>query len=503
MSATAPAKDPQFEKLVEQIEVVKTEISEALKDQSEELKSFRETQPKTAQRFEDAEKRSEDISGNLEKLMGRLDELEKAFNRPPDVERADIAKTVGDMLVSSDQFKQYKSAGVRDMNALQLKSFLPFMTKELGEVSTAATSAGDGVDPTRVPGFFAQPLQARRLRNIIPTLSTGQGSVEFVKESNFHQLMVYIDGDSAAAQKVVNVANVAGFYVGQSVTLDPGGGDEETHVLAAVSAPANATQGDYTGTITTTVNLTNTHNAAENHQVVSATYIFTRETELKPSAEIQLDLVTEPMKTLAHAIAASRQVLDDVTGLRSHVDSRMLESLILSEERQILYGAGGTAELSGIMVDPDNQDYAWSSGALTPVPDTKLDAIRRAMTLSMLAHYPVDGVVVHPSDWEDMQLAKATTGEYIWATVPSGTGETVWRAPVIVTTAINAADALVGAFRLGAAIWDANRAAIRMSESHDNFFLRNMVAILAEERLAQTIYRPESFVNVDFDAEPS
>jgi len=26
---------------------------------------------------------------------------------------------------------------------------------------------------------------------------------------------------------------------------------------------------------------------------------------------------------------------------------------------------------------------------------------------------------------------------------------------------------------------------------------------LAEERLAQTIYRPESFVNVDFDAEPS
>ena len=43
---------------------------------------------------------------------------------------------------------------------------------------------------------------------------------------------------------------------------------------------------------------------------------------------------------------------------------------------------------------------------------------------------------------------------------------------------------------------------IRVAEQHSDFFIRNAVAILAEERLALAVKRPESFVEVEFDAAP-
>ena len=67
---------------------------------------------------------------------------------------------------------------------------------------------------------------------------------------------------------------------------------------------------------------------------------------------------------------------------------------------------------------------------------------------------------------------------------------------------INAGDALVGAFGLGARLWDREQGAIRVSDSHAEYFTQNMVAVLAEERVALTIYRPEAFVAVTFDHAP-
>jgi HK97 family phage major capsid protein len=152
------------------------------------------------------------------------------------------------------------------------------------------------------------------------------------------------------------------------------------------------------------------------------------------------------------------------------------------------------------MTDSDTGTYSWSSGI---VGDTKLDAIRRAITLSMLAHFPPTGVVIHPTDWEAIETVKGTDGHYIWAAVPGG-GVTpmVWRVPVVLSTAIESGDALIGAFALGVTIWDREESNIRISESHDDYFVRNMVAILAEERLAMTLNRPESFVALDFDSAP-
>jgi hypothetical protein len=51
---------------------------------------------------------------------------------------------------------------------------------------------------------------------------------------------------------------------------------------------------------------------------------------------------------------------------------------------------------------------------------------------------------------------------------------------------------LVGAFNLAAAIWDRNDATVEISRDHSDFFIRNMCALLAEERLEVRDLPPHS-----------
>lgn len=223
------------------------------------------------------------------------------------------------------------------------------------------------------------------------------------------------------------------------------------------------------------------------------------ETLAKPESTLTYDVLNQSVKTIAHWLPASRQVLSDAGQLRGYIDNRLLYGLMLAEENQILYGDGLSPNLQGILTHPDIQTYAWSSGT---VGDTKIDAIRRAITLARIAEYPVDGIILHPNDWEDIQLAKGDDAHYIWVNVNAGGEQRLWAVPVVETTAIAPGEALLGAFGMGATLWDREDANIRVGEPTD-YFTRNMVAILAEERIALTIFRPEGFVGVTFDTAPA
>jgi len=211
-----------------------------------------------------------------------------------------------------------------------------------------------------------------------------------------------------------------------------------------------------------------------------------------------------PVRTLAHWEAAHRNVLADEPQLRSIIDNELMYGLRLHEDAQILNGSGSGENLTGVLQTTGIQTYAWSAGATLPVPDTKADSIRRAATLAFLAYYEPTGVVMHPNDWEDIELTKATDGQYLVAvSVALGGEPRVWRLPVIETPAIAEGTALVGAFGTGAQLYDREQANIRVSEQHSDFFVRNAIVILAEQRLALAVKRPEAFVKVTFDAAPS
>ena len=83
--------------------------------------------------------------------------------------------------------------------------------------------------------------------------------------------------------------------------------------------------------------------------------------------------------------------------------------------------------------------------------------------------------------------------------MPTGRAtETVWRVPVIVTNAITAGTFLIGDWNMGAVVYDREDVSVRVSESHADYFVKNGVAILAEERYTLAIPLPKAFCKGQF-----
>jgi HK97 family phage major capsid protein len=220
---------------------------------------------------------------------------------------------------------------------------------------------------------------------------------------------------------------------------------------------------------------------------------------LKPQSSFQFVGEQAPVRTLAHWEAAHRNVLADEPQLRSIIDNELLYGLRLLEDNQILNGDGAGENLKGVLQTTGIQTYnhASVSAAMSAPKDTKADGLRRAATLSFLAYYEPSGIVMHPNDWEDIELTKDANGQYLVAvSVAMGGEPRVWRMPVVETPAIAEGTALVGAFGTGAQLYDREDASIRISEQHSDFFIRNAIVILAEQRLALAVKRPEAFVKV-------
>ena len=218
------------------------------------------------------------------------------------------------------------------------------------------------------------------------------------------------------------------------------------------------------------------------------------ENTAKPSSDIKFSLVTTSAKVIAHWMKASKQVLDDIAQLRSIIDQRLLYGLAYVEENQLLNGDGTGQNLHGIL--PQATAYAVPAGLVAPTPTTEIDTLRIAMLQAALAEYPATGHVLNPIDWATIELTKDGDGRYIIGN-PQGTAQpTLWGLPVVSTQAMAAGTFLTGAFRLGAQVFDRWDARIEAAYVDDDF-IKNLVTILAEERLALAVYRPEAFVTGD------
>lgn len=214
------------------------------------------------------------------------------------------------------------------------------------------------------------------------------------------------------------------------------------------------------------------------------------EGEKKPESTMKFDLVSTTAKVIAHYVKASRQILSDASQLASLIDQRLRYGLAFKEEEQLLNGDGTGQNLLGIIP----QATAFAAPFDPAGTETNIDNIRLALLQAELAEYPATGVVMHPTEWARIELLKDTTGRYIIGN-PQGTiGATLWSRPVVTTQAIGADKFLAGAFKLGAQIFDRWQARVEVATENEDDFVKNMVTVLAEERLALAVYRPEAFI---------
>lgn len=216
------------------------------------------------------------------------------------------------------------------------------------------------------------------------------------------------------------------------------------------------------------------------------------ENTLKPESTLTLAQSTAPVIKLAHFMKASTEILDDFPALQSYIDERLTYGLKLAEETQMLKGSGVGNNLNGI--------YTQATAYLAPITltgNTRIDVLRLALLQAELAEYPSDGIVLHPTDWATIELLKDTQGRYIIGNPQGNLAPSLWGRPVVATQAMTVDTFLVGAFRMGAQVFDRMMASVAVATENENDFIMNLITILIEERLALVVNRPEAFVRGD------
>lgn len=213
------------------------------------------------------------------------------------------------------------------------------------------------------------------------------------------------------------------------------------------------------------------------------------EGELKPESAITFELAQVPVVTIAHWIPASRQVLSDAPALQNHLDQRLLYGLKLKEELALLTGDGTVGEINGMI----NNASAFTGGATN---QTALDTLAIAMAQLTASEFTPTGIILNPADWfsSSIILAKTSYGEYIFGDPGEATEPSLWGLQVCLTNSMTKGKFLVLDGPRTGYVVDREDATVRVAEQHADFFVRNMVAILAEERLALIIEQGSAMV---------
>ena len=213
----------------------------------------------------------------------------------------------------------------------------------------------------------------------------------------------------------------------------------------------------------------------------------------KPQSEIQYEEATAPVRTIAHWMRASVQILADAPALRSMIDNRLRYGLAYVEENQLLNGDGTGQNLSGLITEAT----AFNVATVTPDSANLVDNLRIAMLQTTLAEYMANGHVLNPIDWAYIEMMKDADGNYLFGGPQNNTAPTMWGLPVVATQAMGVDKFLTGAFDMAAQIFDRQDATVEVSTEDQDNFVKNKVTIRAEERLALAVYRPEALIYGD------
>jgi HK97 family phage major capsid protein len=214
---------------------------------------------------------------------------------------------------------------------------------------------------------------------------------------------------------------------------------------------------------------------------------------LKPESGYQWQLTDVPIRTIAHWVQASRQILSDAPQLSGLIDTELLYGLMLAEEAQFLTGSGVDQNIHGII--PQATAYA---APFAVTDETMIDRIGLAILQQDLTDLPADGVALHPSDWMRMRLIKNADGEYILGDPGADVEPRIFGRPVVATQAMTVDKFLTGSFQLAATIYDREQSRIEASTEDRDNFVKNLVTVLAEERVGLAVKRTPGFTYGDF-----
>ncbi len=217
-----------------------------------------------------------------------------------------------------------------------------------------------------------------------------------------------------------------------------------------------------------------TNNAAE-----------TAEAAAKPETDLTFELQTVNIRTIAHWIKASNQILADAPAVAAYIDTRMRYGVDAREDLQLLVGDGTGQNISGMTISANRTAFTPTSG------DTALDSLNRCKYTLVGADYAADGVIMNPADWGAIERLKTSDAAYVVGN-PFGTiTPMVWGLPVVLSNNMTS-----GSFQMAdfATTYDhllRSGTVVEMGFVNDDF-TKNLVTMRAEKRTALATLRPAS-----------
>lgn len=213
----------------------------------------------------------------------------------------------------------------------------------------------------------------------------------------------------------------------------------------------------------------------------------------KPESGVALAKITTAVKTIAHWMPATKRALSDAAQVRTLIDAFLMYGLEEELEDQMVQGDGTGENFEGVSNVSGTQSQAWDTDLLTTTrkAKTKVRTVGRSIANAYL---------LNPADTEALDLLQDNEARfYFGGPSGAGTAQVLWGIPVVETEAVPAGTGYVGDWRK-AVLWDREQATIQVTDSHLDFFVRNLVAILAEMRAAFGVLQPSAFVEIDLTA---
>ena len=215
----------------------------------------------------------------------------------------------------------------------------------------------------------------------------------------------------------------------------------------------------------------------------------TAEAALKPESDLTFELVDDPVRTIAHFLRVSKQVLDDAPALQSYIDRRLRHGIQRRLQDQILSGDGTSPNISGLSDTGRHTAFTAEDG------DTQFDSLNRAKYAVIAADYDPNFIFLNPADWGAMERIKASDDHYIagqgnaLSYINNGLTPTIWGLPVVANNSVPE-----GQFFLGDAnamqLFMRQGATVEMFEQDEDNVTHNLVTVRAELRGALAVFTP-------------
>jgi len=229
----------------------------------------------------------------------------------------------------------------------------------------------------------------------------------------------------------------------------------------------------------------------------------------KPTSVYTVERVDDRARVIAHlSEPIPRQYLADIPMLRQYIDGALREGTILELETQVIQGSGAGENLRGILATPQIQEQAWDTNMLV--------TCRKAITDLELVSIAPSAFVLHPQDWETIELATDLTAQFQMKAdtqqVPVDRARRrLWGLPVALSLGCPQGIGIVADFLGSTKLWEREGMTLDWSEGFfvpadaydaegSTGFQRNMLQFRCEGRWCFAVLRPRGVVQIDLTA---